>query len=215
MWYFDLCTFETKDPAVREIANATFESYFRDGIDSDVRIGVLSKLGVAAAMLGRADDVKWLIPNQIHTEETPVLANRMTLREGPQTTGIQRIGRAADALQIALCQSVPAGPGKACIIRVFPAWPRDWDAAFTLLARGAFLVSSSMKTGRIEFVQIKSQAGDECRLRTPWPKATVTLHRDGQKAEELSGELLTFATSKGETIVVVPKGPEPSRVKVP
>jgi Glycosyl hydrolase family 95 catalytic domain/Glycoside hydrolase family 95, C-terminal domain len=214
MWYFDLCTLENKDAETLKIANATFDSFFRSGVGPDTRIGVLSKLAVAAAILGRRDDVKFLIPNQIQTKETPILANRMTLREGAQTTGLQRIGRAADALLMALCQSVPAGPAKDPVIRVFPAWPKEWDAAFTLLARGAFLVSSSMQAGQIEFVEIHSNAGQECHLQNPWPDKTVTLRRDGRKAEDLSGSLLTFSTTKNETIVVVPRGSTVHRMKI-
>jgi len=214
MWYFDLCTLENEDPKVMEIATATFESFFRGGVDSETRIGVLSKLAGAAAILGRSEDIRFLIPNQIHTRETPALANRMTLREGAQTTGLQRIGRAADALHLALCQAVPAGPGGEPVIRVFPAWPRQWDASYTLLARGAFLVSSSMGDGRIEFVQIQSIAGGECRLRNPWPRKEVTLYRNGTQAESLSGSLLRFSTMAGETVTVVIKGNKPSRKNI-
>jgi hypothetical protein len=214
MWYFDLCTLETEDPEVTEIANATFESFFRNGIGPDIRIGVLSKLGVAAAILGRSDDVKFLIPNQIHTKETPVLANRMTLREGVQTTGLQRIGRAADALHTALCQSVPAEPGGESVIRVFPAWPREWDATFMLLARGAFLVSSSMENERIEFVEVQPQVGGQCSLRNPWgDRAKVTLYRNGTIWKEMKGSLLKFDTHKGQNIVIVPESESPDWLK--
>jgi hypothetical protein len=209
MWLFDLCTLENDDPATREIASATYDAYFRNGVGAGTRVGVLSKLGVTAAMMGRADHVRYLLPNQINSEETQILANRMDLREGFQTTSVQRLGRAADALHNALCQSVPAGPGKAPVIRVFPAWPREWDAAFTLLARGAFLVSSSMEAGRVEFVRIESQAGGDCRLRNPWPDAAVTLSRDGKAEEDLKGELLVFPTHKGETVVVIRGGSVP------
>ena len=109
---------------------------------------------------------------------------------------------------------MPAGPGEAPVIRVFPAWPSQWDAAYTLLARGAFLVSSSMKNGRIEFVEIKSQVGGQCRLRNPWPGTTLTLYRNGKKAENLSGSLLLLPTTMDETIVVVPSGTSPIRRKV-
>ena len=214
MWYFDLCTLETTEPEILKVANATFDAFFRRGIGPGTRIGVLSKLAVVAALLGRAEDVKVLLPNQIHTRETPILANRMTLREGVQTTGLQRIGRAADALHAALCQSVPPRPGAAPVIRLFAAWPKDWDAAFTLLARGAFLVSSTRRDGRIPMVEIRSQAGSECRLVNPWGNVGVTLYRNGAEAEDLSGATLTFPTRKGETIVVVPRGSKPSPVVV-
>jgi hypothetical protein len=95
-------------------------------------------------------------------------------------------------------------PAREPIIRVFPAWPREWDAAFTLLARGAFLVSSSTRSGQIEFVQIKSQAGGECRLRSPWPGATVTLERSDSKIFGLSGDLLKFATTRSEIVTIRP-----------
>jgi hypothetical protein len=205
MWCFDLCTLENADPEMMKIANATYDAYFRGGVDAHTRVGVLSKLGVTAAMMGRSDHVRYLLANQINSQETSVLANRMDLREGQQTTSVQRLGRVADALHNALCQSVPSAPGKEPVIRVFPAWPKEWDAAFTLLARGAFLVGSSMKAGRIEFVQITSQAGGACRLRNPWPGATVTLNSDSKKAEKITGEMLVFPTRVNEIVLVSPQ----------
>lgn len=205
MWSLDLATLEA-DPETQAVAQATFDAFFPKGVDPGERVGVLSMLGIAAAVLGRADAVRTLIPNQIQTKETPILANRMDLREGPQTTSVQRLGRAADALHTALCQDLPAGPGKPAVIRVFAAWPGDWDAEFLLLCRGGFLVSSAMKSGRVDFVEIRSQLGGECRLRNPWGVGDVTLIRGGKMAEALNGSLLKFATRKAETIVVVPKG---------
>jgi hypothetical protein len=204
MWFFDLCTLENTDPETMKLANATYDAYFRNGVSARTRVGVLSKLGVTAAMMGRADHVRYLLPNQINSQESPVLANRMDLREGFQTTSVQRLGRAADTLHNALCQSVPAAPGQETVIRVFPAWPKEWDAAFTLLARGAFLVGSSMAAGKVEFVRVESQAGGECRLRNPWPGATVALERSAGKAQELSGDLLRFSTTKGEVVTIHP-----------
>jgi hypothetical protein len=138
---------------------------------------VLSKLPIAASILGRSDAVRHLIPNQIRaiTPERAtayrnggVLANRMSLREGPQALAAERLGRAAQALHLALLQSAPAAPGEDGVIRVFPAWPKDWDARFTLLARGGFLVTSSMANGAIESVELVSNVGVPCRVRNPW-----------------------------------------------
>lgn len=98
---------------------------------------------------------------------------------------------------------------------MFPSWPKDWDASFTLLAHGAFLVSSSMAKGQIEFVEIKSRLGGECRLRNPWPDKTVTLYRNDNKTENLSGPLLKFQTAKGETITLMPTGRTPRSKKIP
>jgi hypothetical protein len=211
-WFFDLCTLENDNPETMKIANATMDGYLRG---PNTRPGVLSKVGVTAAMMGRADAVRYLLPNQLFfPDRAPILANRLDQREGAQTTNAQRLGRVADTLHNALLQSVGAGPAKEPVIRVFPAWPKEWDAAFTLPARGAFLVSSSVTAGRIEFVDIKSQVGGECRLRNPWPESTVTLSRNSRKAEDLSGSLLTFPTGKGEVVSIVPQGATPSRKEI-
>jgi alpha-L-fucosidase 2 len=53
-------------------------------------------------------------------------------------------------------------------IRVFPAVPDSWkNVSFdNLLAEGAFEVSAVRKDGKTEFVQIKSLAGNPCRVQT-------------------------------------------------
>lgn len=71
-----------------------------------------------------------------------------------------------------------------------------------------------MDKGHIEFVQIQSQVGGDCRLRNPWQGKSVTLHRNGRKGENLSGSVLKFPTAPGETVTVVPRGTKPSRKEV-
>jgi hypothetical protein len=130
------------------------------------------------------------------------LANRMALREGPQALDAQRLGRAAEALQLALLQSAPGTPGGDPVIRLFPAWPAEWDARFTLRARGAFVVSASQKGGRIDSVALRSEAGATCRLRNPWGSAAITIVRNGQTWKRLKGALLTFDTARGDVFVL-------------
>ncbi len=223
-WFFDLCTLESTDAEALETARTTFRSFFRDAMDNKTRVGVLSKLAIAAATLGQADAVRFLIPNQMEVLQQEreqayrgggVLPNRLTLREGHQAMDAQRLGRAAEALHLALLQSNPPMPAADPVLRVFAAWPKQWDAAFRLLARGAFLVASAMKNGRIEFVEIESLAGAECRLRNPWPEGRVGLLRDGHRSEELEGSLLKFGTRRGETIVVAPSGIDPAGLRQP
>lgn len=213
---YDLCTAGTKDAEAVRTGNATFEAVYSRGINEKTPVSTLTDNAMAAAYLGRADDLKYMIPNQMRclaperdfcdwagVGRVGVLANRLTLREGPGAMDCQRLGRAAAALHAALLQSVPPEPGKDPVIHLFPAWPRQWNATYTLLARGAFLVSTSIKKGRIEFVEIKSQAGGECRLRNPWPKAAVMLYSNSGKAKKLSGSLLVFPTARDETITLV------------
>jgi hypothetical protein len=221
--YYDLITVASEDvQSLKRLQDALT----RESVNADTRLHVLSRQAVEAANLGLADYVKHLIPGQIKTTNEAcdswgvgesglgVLRNRLGLREGPGCLECQRLGNAADALHAALLQTAPPAPGKDSILRVFAAWPRQWDAQFTLAARGAFLVSSSMQKGKIEFVEVRSQAGGECRLCNPWPGATMSLYRNGAKAEDLSGAFVKFATRKGEMIVVVPQGAMPVKRQV-
>jgi hypothetical protein len=217
MWFFDLCNVEAGDAETLALARTTFAQYLRNGLNPRMPVGVLSKLPIAAASIGRADAVRLMLPNQIRVLQPEratahrnggVLANRMTLREGPQAVDAERLGRAAAALHLALLQSNPPAPGEDPILHVFPAWPKEWNARFTLLARGGFLVRASMKDGRVEFVELESQAGAECRLRNPF-QAEIAVHRDGKPAETLRGSLVQFGTRKGERLVLVAAGTEP------
>jgi hypothetical protein len=51
-------------------------------------------------------------------------------------------------------------------------------------------------------------------LRNPRLDKTVTLHRDGKKAENLSGSLLKLPMAAGETITVVAEGDKPSQKEI-
>jgi hypothetical protein len=44
-----------------------------------------------------------------------------------------------------------------------------------------------MRKGEVEFVEQRSEAGSECRLRNPWQEEPVTVYRNGVKVEDLSG----------------------------
>ncbi len=209
MWFFDLCNPDNSDPDRWTTANNSFDFTYRNGIKADTRVGVLSKWAVAGATLGRPDTVRFLIPSQMKTlgaeregayQGGRPLANRLSLREGHQALDAQRLGRAADALELSLLNSNPPGPAQEPILRLFAAWPPEWDASFTLRARGGFVVTAAHRAGKPEFVELVSEAGARCRLRNPWPDAEITLQRNGKPAEKLKGALLTFNTTKGERL---------------
>ena len=87
------------------------------------------------------------------------------------------------------------------VLRLFPCWPRSLDAAFgTLRARGAFLVSARLRQGEISHVSLQSEKGRSCTIANPWPGRTVSVVRDGRRAEEATGEQLLVATAPGETL---------------
>ena len=135
------------------------------GVGPEMRVGTLSRVPIAAAQMGRADAVRFMLPAQLRAGDASrnsapgVLRNRMALREGPGATECERLGRVAEALHTALLHSAPPSPGEPPIIRILPAWPREWDADFSLLARGNFLVSASVEKGTLHAVEIESRAG--------------------------------------------------------
>lgn len=228
--YYDLFTLETTDPEMVEIARNSYRPSSRRSSGGQ-GVGWLSKASITAATMGDAEQVKALVPGQIryqglaegYPDEAATrwgtywrgpLGNRLSLAEGHQAMGAQRIGNAVEGLVLALCRATPAGPAGKTIIHVFPAWPKEWDAQYKLLARGNFLVTSSMRKAEVEFVEIHSQSGGECRLRNPWgDQVGVTVYRNGRKFKDMDGSLLTFETSKGENFVIVQKDSTPDQYK--
>ena len=86
------------------------------------------------------------------------------------------------------------------ILKLFPVWPQEKAASFhQLRTYGAFLVSSKFEEGKVEFVKIISEKGKKCVLKNPW-EASVELIRDKAKKEIVTGDILSFPTSIGESI---------------
>lgn len=87
------------------------------------------------------------------------------------------------------------------IIRVFPNWNNNRDASFEKLrAYGAFVISSSLKNGKVEYVKILSEKGRPCKMENPWPGQKVQVVRNNKKAGILEGEKFRFSTKKNERI---------------
>jgi hypothetical protein len=122
---------------------------------------------------------------------------------GYQAHSIEHLGLLTMALQEALLQSVSPRPGEPEIIAVFPAWPREWDAEFRLLARGGFMVQARFAAGTVEWVTVHSRRGETCRLRNPWGCPCTVAPQPGP-SQEHEGEVLSFETQAGVTYEVSP-----------
>jgi len=93
------------------------------------------------------------------------------------------------------------------VMRVFPVWPASRNASFVnLREKDAFLVSSSLQGGQIQYVDIASQAGRQARLQHPWPGRNVVVNRvgAGTVSHAVSGDVISFATQAGATYTVTP-----------
>ncbi|HXC99363.1 MAG TPA: hypothetical protein VN048_08480 [Verrucomicrobiae bacterium] len=218
--YYDICTPVTDDTTLFNSLKASYTGAgSRKGGDGG-NLGILSREPVIAANLGMGELIKTVVPGQMHStpeNDAPAAGgdrgqfrNRMVMGEGPGAIEFEQLGNASHGLQNALLQSVPPSAEKEPVNTVFPAWPKGWDAQFTLAARGAFLISASMQNDRIEFVEILSEKGGQCILQNPWPAGDVTVYRNGQAAEGVSGKLLTLSATAGERLALVPKGQVPA-----
>ena len=88
------------------------------------------------------------------------------------------------------------------VVRVFPAIPASWkNASFDQFrSTGAFLVSSSMKEGKVEFVSLVSEKGKDFELENPWKNEKVQVFRNGKKAEVLNQDIMIVKTAVNEEI---------------
>jgi hypothetical protein len=104
-------------------------------------------------------------------------------------------------------------------IRVFPAVPDNWATSFTLLARGAFVVSSERKKdGFIPGVFVESRKGNVCSLVNPWPGREISvtlLNEQGKKMRFKMDEnnVVVFKTLPGQKYMITPKGKEEKPVQ--
>ena len=88
-------------------------------------------------------------------------------------------------------------------IRLFPDWPLDKNAEFhNLRAAGAFLVSATLKDGRVSGIEITSEAGARLKIFLPWKNGgTVISQQDKSKINDVYFET---DTKKGEKIYFKP-----------
>lgn len=108
--------------------------------------------------------------------------------------GIENCSTVPNTINEMLCMSTGG------VIRLFAVWPKEKDAAFhTLRAEGAFLLSSRLSKGAVDFVRICSEKGKECVVRNPWKGKKVLVKTAGHETLTLSGETIHFQTLPGTT----------------
>ena len=215
---FDVLNLETRDQNLDngdwEIAINTYygsPGYANQVLKSEEDKNGSSRFPEDAAKLGMGEDLAAILTTQYKAfHDTPNL-----IHDQGDYYSAEGYGTFASAIQQGLNQSLAPLPGEDTVIRVFPAWPTSWDAKYKLLAKGGFLVSSSMVDGDIQYVEITSQIGGTCRIRNPWD-SDIDIYRCGVKAETVSAgknDLLSFETAAGEDIVLVRKNDSPDKYR--
>ncbi len=176
------------DPQLIEVARNTI-SVMQRWLD---RNGTNSYFPAAVRVGYDAEEIlKNLIPCAKHTYPNGFQLNN--------PHGVENCSTVPNTINEMLCM------GHGHVVRLFPVWPRHRDARFhSLRTWGAFLVSSKLTKGDVQYVQITSEQGRDCRMVNPWPDQAVRAYRNGRKAECLEGERFTFKTAVGETILLGP-----------
>ena len=83
------------------------------------------------------------------------------------------------------------------VLLLFPDWPADRDASFTRLrAKGAFLVSSALRSGKVDFVDITSEAGGPLIIASPW----------GSKVVHVAGRAVGLKPRSGQIVLQTVRG---------
>ena len=109
--------------------------------------------------------------------------------------GIENFSTVPNTINEMLCM------GHKGVIRLFSVWPKSKDASFTnIRCWGAFVVSGELKNGVVKNVKILSEKGRDCTVVNPWSGKSIQLIRNGEKAEVLNGERITFKTTADEVI---------------
>ena len=211
---FEDWTLETRDPETDRIARRFSEvNSFRVSILTDKPwgaeiFGSATRTPIVGSRTGRGEDLPAILASYYYHYKP--LPNGFSEFEGKAAHTIEHLGSIGTAINESLLQSVSARPGRPEVISVFPAWPRSWDAAYRLAARGGFLVSSEIQKGKVELIEIQSRRGETCRLRNPWGKPCIVNELDGP-SQVLEGEILRFDTVAGSRYRVFPQGmPQPA-----
>ena len=212
---FEAWTMETGDPEADRIVRKLVDLAPRmRKILSGEQCNTAIRTPIAAARAGLADRLPVML--DAYWKSFPALRNGMSLFEYPTAHSIEIPGCITLVLQEMLLQSVSPSPGDPEIISVFPAWPRTWSASFSLLARGGFMVRSTIAEGRIALIEIESRLGEEVRIRNPWSEVPrVTTAGGAVIAVRQGSGIVSFDTRSGESYLLAPITGAPSQLRLP
>ena len=131
---YEHVTLATKDQALRDVAWRTHRalqyegsSWQRDPVRT-ARIGDVERF--PASLLSRCATLN---PSGFQD-----------VRGAEDYVSIEALSLTAAALQDGLLQAVSPQPGEREVLMVFPTWPKGWNGSYRLLARGGFLVTSTI-----------------------------------------------------------------------
>ena len=92
------------------------------------------------------------------------------------------------------------------VINVFAVWPKNRDASFERLrVKGAFLVSAELKAGNVSHVEVISEKGGICRMKSCWSGRVIVVKQIGEENEIpviSKNQVFSWATEAGEVYTI-------------
>jgi alpha-L-fucosidase 2 len=157
---------------------------------------------IQAARLGLRDEVRSTLIKL--TEKYQTFVNGLANWGG--ATGefyVEQQGVVAAALDEALVQDYDG------VIRINPAFPKEWDVDGRVFVRAKTKVDVSLAGGVVQRVTIEAGSTGPVKVRNPWAGnseagAAVAVTADGQTAQKLAGPMLEFSAVAGRRYLLVP-----------
>lgn len=87
------------------------------------------------------------------------------------------------------------------IIRVFPAVPKNWNGIFQLRAERGFMVTSERSSGQVQYIEIESLFGDECKIANIWNEE-IHVKQGGKLVLTANDNAIKFPTVKGKKYLI-------------
>ena len=149
-----------------------------------------------AARLGLGDEVKssLLQLTEKYQAYPSGLANFVK-----QEFYIEQIGVVAAALDEALVQDYDG------VLRIAPAWPRDWNADSTVYVQRNSKVHVQLRQGELTTAVVEVGFSGPMRVRNPWPGTSVEItdasdHRTIRS--QAKGPVITFTVTRGRSYAI-------------
>jgi len=125
---------------------------------------------VQAARLGLADEMKTAL--EAITERYQFYPSGLAqLTDSPEFY-VEQVGVVADALQSGLVQDYDG------LVRIVPAWPKDWDADGSVVVRHGNRIHLQVRQRKIITLGIEAVKVGEMKMRNPWPNRVVVIVAD-------------------------------------
>jgi hypothetical protein len=116
---------------------------------------------------------------------------------------VEQQGIVAAALDEALVEDYDG------VIRINPAFPKEWDVDGQVFVRDRTKVDVSLANGTVQQVIIEAGSTGPVKLRNPWAGnseagSAVTVIAEGQAVRKLTGPMLEFSAVAGRRYLLVP-----------